>query len=44
MKKQTTNYEIVVPKTVGMNLIKALEPKASIQPLTPGNTEDRNTV
>lgn len=43
IEKNTTDYEIVIPKTVGMTLIKALESKGKIQQLTPGNIEDQNT-
>ena len=40
-EKHITNYEVVIPKTVGMNLIKALESKAKILQLIPRNTEDQ---
>lgn len=43
-EKHTTNYEVVIPKMVGMNLIKSLESKAEIPQLIPRNIEDQNRL
>ena len=38
IEKQTTNYEVIIAKSVGVNLIKTPESEAEIQYLIPRNT------